>query len=162
MHKLISTHSSIRNSPWILALIYRDNIIKYWISKLRTSLAFSRFPLKKCRTGYLPPYGWVGVPSCPGITQMQRAKSSHQPRGGAVTDEWDRCIVINGNKNRSCRREKCQARNPYSQIEFLTGNGKKKKKKSLLIGNLIYTLPIEDFFCQVTKEMQLKTAAPQN
>lgn len=58
-------------------------------------------------------------------------------------------------------REKCQARNPYSRIEFLTGNGKKKKKKkSLLTGNLIYTLPTEDF-CKVTKEMQLKTAAPQ-
>jgi hypothetical protein len=36
----------------------------------------------------------------------------------------------------------------------------KKKKKSLLTGNLIYSLPIEDF-CKVTKEMQLKTTAPE-
>lgn len=46
VHKLISTHSSIRNSPWILTLIHRSNKIKYWISELRTTLAFSRFPFK--------------------------------------------------------------------------------------------------------------------
>lgn len=32
--------------------------------------------------------------------------------------------------------------------------------ESLLTGNLIYTLPTEDF-CKVTKELQLKTAGPQ-
>lgn len=38
---------------------------------------------------------------------------------------------------------------------------KKGEKKSLLTGNLIYTLPTEDF-CKVTKEMQLKKQPHKN
>lgn len=45
-------------------------------------------------------------------------------------------------------REKCQARNPYPQIEFLTGNGKKEEeegKKITFYRKPDLSLPTEDF-----------------
>lgn len=87
MPKLISKHSSIRNSPWILALIHRDNKIKYWISKLRIILAFSRFPFQMQNLVETP----VWLPSMAGweCPLAQVLPKSGEPR--AVTGQGEGC-----------------------------------------------------------------------
>lgn len=82
---------------------------------------------------------------CPNLEHPEQSPAWGGDEDQGITGKWARCNVINGNKNRYCAKEKCQARNPDSQIVFLTGNGKKKegaaglgRRESLLPGNLIH------------------------
>jgi hypothetical protein len=80
MHKLISAHYSIRNSPWTLALIHRDK--KVLAFQVRNNVGFFQILFKNAELDGNPcvavTNGQMGAASCPGATQIRRAKSSHQ------------------------------------------------------------------------------------